>query len=159
MKYSYLFIDLDDTVYSNDCGLWDLIKHRINLYMHECLDLSWDVIPDLRANLLMNYGTTMRGLSTLYEIDQKEYLAYVHDIPLHDYLQPDPELKDVLHSYPQRKAIFTSADASHAERVMSILGIQDCFEEIIDIHAVSPHCKPQPKAYHIALRRVGETNP
>jgi pyrimidine 5'-nucleotidase len=159
MKYSFLFIDLDDTVYSHDCGLWDEIKHRINLYMHECLHLSWEEIPDLRTSLLRNYGTTMRGLSTLYDIDQEDFLQYVHNVPLNDYIKPDPELKEILQSYPQRKAIFTNADAAHAKRVTSIMGIQDCFEEIIDIHAISPHCKPQPEAYQIALRQVGETKP
>lgn len=159
MKYSFLFIDLDDTVYSNKCGLWDQIKQRINLFMHECLHLSWEEIPDLRANLLKTYGTTMRGLSALYNIDPQEYLQYVHDIPLNNYIKPDPELKEILQSYPQRKAIFTNADARHAKRVTTIMGIHDCFEKIIDIHAISPHCKPQPEAYQIALRQVGETNP
>ena len=34
-----------------------------------------------------------------------EYLAYVHDVPLKDVLQPDPLLRQVLQKYPQRKII------------------------------------------------------
>ncbi len=156
MQYKTLFIDLDDTVYPAETGLWELIKQRISLYMHEKLGMSWAEIPALRNNYYRNYGTTMRGLMADFDIDKEEYLLFVHNVPIEEYLKPDPELHRALQSLPQKKVIFTNADAPHALRVMNALGITDCFEKTIDILTLFPHCKPLPEAYHIALECAGE---
>ncbi len=58
-------------------------------------------------------GTTMRGLQIHHQIDTDDYLAYVHDLPLHDYLYPNPQLRSLLTSLPQRRWIFTNADADY----------------------------------------------
>jgi putative hydrolase of the HAD superfamily len=159
MRYSTLFFDLDDTLYPSQSGLWDIIKERINLYMHECLQLSWDEIPSRRSGYYREFGTTMRGLMNDFDIDPEDYLQFVHDIPLADYLSPDPELNSLMKCYPQQKIIFTNADSNHARRVMDALQVSECFDRIIDIHTMSPYCKPLPEAYHIALREVGEKDP
>lgn len=150
-----LFIDLDDTVYPSNSGLWNTIRDRITLYMFERLNLSWEVIPGLRQRLFSTYGTTMRGLLIEFNIDEEDFLAFVHNVPLKEYITPDPELRKSLMQIPQRKIIFTNADDKHAERVLKVLEIRDCFEKIIDIHTISPHCKPQEEAYKIALKKSG----
>jgi putative hydrolase of the HAD superfamily len=65
----------------------------------------------------------------------------------------------MLLSLPQRRWIFTNADADHAHRVMSILGVQDCFAGIIDIKALEFACKPEPAAYRRALSLAGDPAP
>ena len=46
-------------------------------------------------------------------------------LPPHTHiLQPDPALRALLLSLPLPKVVFTNADRVHAERCMSILGIQ-----------------------------------
>jgi putative hydrolase of the HAD superfamily len=152
-----LFVDLDDTVYPPSSGLWDTIRDRIALYMHECVHLSWESIPSTRQRLLNMYGTTMRGLESEFNIDEEQFLEFVHHVPLEEYIAPDPQLHLSLKNLPQRKIIFTNADEKHAERVLKFLEIRDCFESIIDIHTISPHCKPQPEAYYIALQKSGAT--
>jgi len=159
MKFSTLFFDLDDTLYPPQSGLWDIIKQRISLYMHECLHLPWDEIPCRRSGYYREFGTTMRGLMSDFDIDPEDYLKFVHDIPLADYLSPDPELNALIKRYSQKKIIFTNADTNHARRVMDTLQVSDCFDSIIDIHSMSPYCKPLPEAYHIALKEAGEKDP
>jgi putative hydrolase of the HAD superfamily len=159
MQIKTLFVDLDDTVYPPESGLWELIKHRISLYMHEKLNLDWDTIPQMRSAYYKNYGTTMRGLMADYEIDKEEYLRFVHDVPLGSYISNDQKLRGILQGLPQRKIIFTNADIDHARRVLNILGITDCFEMIIDIYAMFPYCKPLPDAFQIAMKNSGETLP
>ena len=158
MQYTTLFIDLDDTVYPAQCGLWDVIKNRISLYMHDRLNLDWEVIPSLRSYYFKNFGTTMRGLMSDYSIDRNDYLQFVHDVPLTDFISRDDDLRRILECIPQRKVIFTNADTLHAERVMNILGITACFDQIIDINALFPDCKPLPAAYQKALELSGETD-
>jgi hypothetical protein len=88
-------------------GFWQAIRDRIGLYMHDRMGFDWETIPGLRANLFTTYGTTLRGLITLYDVDLQDYWIFVHDIPMQTFLKPDPELRDLLNSYPQRKIIFT----------------------------------------------------
>jgi putative hydrolase of the HAD superfamily len=151
MQYHTLFFDLDDTLYPAQSGLWEAIRDRMNKYMDNLLGMPRDQITALRQSYLETYGTTLRGLQHNYHVDADEYLAYVHDIPLDTYIQPDPTLRTLLLSLPQRRWIFTNSDINHSRRVMSILGVDDCFDGIIDIRALGFVCKPDPLAYHRAL--------
>jgi putative hydrolase of the HAD superfamily len=156
MTISTIFFDLDDTLYPNASGIWPMIRQRINQYMLERLKIESEKVHELRRSLFETYGTTMRGLQATYEIDTEEFLAYVHDVPVEERLQKDPVLRDQLESYPYRKIIFTNADDKHAKRVLRTLQLEDCFEQIIDIHQISPSCKPQPEAYIKALQIAEE---
>lgn len=159
MAFKTLLIDLDETVYPAACGVWPAISARMEQYMAERLGIDPTEVPELRRALYTEYGTTLRGLQIRYHVDEMEYIEYVHDVPLDSLLVPNPELRDVLRQLPQRKLIFTNADRKHAGRVLRVLGIEDCFEGIIDILDISPYCKPMLEAYQIALRLVGEPDP
>lgn len=152
MDFEVLFFDLDETLYPAGNGVWEAIAERINLYLHQRLNMEWENIPTLREQYYRTYGTTLRGLEVVHQIDAQEYLQFVHDIPLSNYLQPDERLRNMLAEFPQPKYIFTNADRNHAERVLHALAIADCFEGIIDVNMVSPYCKPQPEAYEKALK-------
>lgn len=159
MPYTTLFFDLDDTLYPRDCGLWPAIYQRISLYMHERMGLPWELILSLRKRLFQQYGTTMRGLVVEYGIDEQDYLAFVHDLPLQDFIQPDPAVRAMLLRYKQPKVIFTNADRNHARRVLRVLDLEDCFDLIIDILDMSPYCKPMPEAFRLALRKANDPEP
>lgn len=159
MKFSTLFFDLDDTLYPASAGLWHAIKERMNVYMREKLGFAPEEIPHLRERLFLEYGTTLRGLEKEYHVDTQGFLAFVHDLPLRDYLQPNPALRQVLRSLPQNKIIFTNADAAHARRVLDVVGVSDCFDGIVDINAVAPYCKPMPQSFEMALKLAGESDP
>jgi pyrimidine 5'-nucleotidase len=123
------------------------------------MGFNHEEIPALRKSLFNQYGTTLRGLQAVYGVDSRRYMDFVHDLPLEEYLDPDPDLRTLLRSYPQRKIIFTNADTGHATRVLKQIGISDCFEEIIDIFAIEPYCKPNVEAFKIALTRAGAEDP
>ncbi|MEW5872372.1 MAG: pyrimidine 5'-nucleotidase [Chloroflexota bacterium] len=159
MPYTSIFFDLDDTIYPNQSGLWEAIRARMSQYMFERLGLPWERIPELRHDYFTTYGTTLRGLQKHYQVDADDYLAYVHDLPLEQYLQPSPALGPLLRSLPQRRWIFTNADADHARRVLSFLGILDCFEGIVDVRAIEFACKPETIAYQRALALAGQPEP
>jgi len=154
--HTTIFFDLDDTLYHPSCGIWDLIGDRMDQYIHDRLNLEWESIPTLRRSLYEAYGTTMRGLQMSYAIDPEDFLAFVHDVPVEERLQPDPFLRKILLALPLRRLVLTNADERHAKRVLLRLGIEDCFEGIIDIHQVAPACKPLPEAFQKALMVAGE---
>ena len=159
MPLTTIFFDLDDTIYPASSGLWEAIKGRINLYMHDHLGIPWDEIPSLRQQYYEAYGTTLRGLEIHHGVNKNDYLFYVHDLPLTDYIGPDAELRAVLERLPARKLIFTNADAAHAQRVLSILQVDDCFDGIVDVNVLYPYSKPQAEAFQIALRIASESDP
>ena len=159
MHLTTLFFDLDDTLYPQTSGVWGAIRQRIDLYMQEKLSIPPAEIPELREKLFRQYGTTLRGLQILWHVDEHEFVDFVHDVPVDRLLAPDPALRALLLSYPQRKFIFTNADRKHAQRVLNRLQVADCFDGIVDILDVSPHCKPMPEAFAIALQKAGVNDP
>jgi putative hydrolase of the HAD superfamily len=159
MPFSTIFFDLDDTLYPASSGLWQIIKERMNLYMHQTLGIDLDTIPTLRERYFREYGTTLRGLQAHYPVNIDEYLSFVHDIPIQNYLHPDENLQHMLQALTFRKLIFTNADAAHARRVLAALGLENCFDAIVDIKIVNPYCKPMQQAFKIALEIAGEPDP
>jgi putative hydrolase of the HAD superfamily len=151
MRYTTLLFDLDGTLYTNNNGLWDAIRGRMSEYMDVKLHIPVETIPALRKHYFETYGTTLRGLQRHYNVDADDYLNFVHDLPLEQYLQPEEKLKKLLKSLPQKKYIFTNADINHASRVLGILGIADYMEDIIDVKALDFNCKPEIEAYQRAL--------
>ena len=151
----HLLLDLDETLYGPETGLWPAIRERINLYMIERLHLPPAEVPALRHQYYAQYGTSLMGLQHDFHVDAADYLAFVHDLPLADYLAPDAALDGMLARLPLQKSIFTNADAAHAQRVMERLGVARHFARIIDITALDFINKPAPGAYARALEILG----
>ena len=151
--------DLDDTLYAAQSGLWTAIGNRIDQYLVEKLGLPADGVREQRRVWFDEYGTTLNGLRAERQVDPADYLAFVHDIPLEDYLQPSPALDAMLARLPVEKVIFTNADAPHALRVLNRLGVGHHFKTVIDIQALGFVNKPEPRAYQYVLDRLGATGP
>lgn len=159
MQFTTVFFDLDDTLYPETCGLWPAIKERMNLYMRERMGFAPADVPRLREKYFREYGTTLRGLQANHKMNVDDFLAYVHDLPLRDYLTPDPTQRSVIASLPTRRLVFTNADVSHARRVLAALELEGLFDSIVDVNAVAPYCKPMPESFRIAMDAAGETDP
>lgn len=159
MLYKTLFFDLDATLYSPSNGLLSDINLRIQQYMVEVLGLPAAEVPDLHQAYFQRYGTTLSGLRQHHAIDTDDYLRYVHDLPLEDYLTPDPELHELLASLPQAKWVFTNASHDYAHQVLEILGTADLFQGVIASGQVDHQSKPSPSAYRKALALAGTDRP
>jgi putative hydrolase of the HAD superfamily len=131
------------------------IGRRMNQYMSERLGIPEDKVREIRDSLLESYGTTLNGLRRRCEVDPDDFLSFVHDIPLERFIGRDESLDQMLAALPLRKIVFTNADARHARRVLSRLGVLRRFEAIVDIHLVEFCNKPDPRAYRTALEFAG----
>jgi putative hydrolase of the HAD superfamily len=159
MRFTTIFFDLDDTLYPSHVGLWQGIKKRMTDYMQERMNIPAAEIPVLREKYYLQYGTTLHGLQKHHQIDVEDFLSYVHDLPLGNYLTPDSGQRTVIASLPTRNLIFTNADVRHAERVLTALNLRDLFFTIVDVNRVAPFCKPMPESFRIAMEIAGETDP
>ncbi len=159
MRFTTIFFDLDDTLYPSHAGLWHAIKERMNDYMRERLQIPEKDIQQLREKYYLQYGTTTRGLQEHHNIDTQDFLAYVHDLPLEDYLTPNSIQRSVIASLPTRNFVFTNADIPHAQRTLTALNLHDLFPNIIDVNTVAPYCKPMRESFEIAMKVAGEDDP
>ena len=159
MRFTTIFFDLDDTLYPSSAGLWKAIKQRMNDFMCERMNIPIAEIPALREKYYLQYGTTLRGLQKHHQINVDDFLAYVHDLRLEDYLIPDPLQRSVIAALPTCNLIFTNADIPHAERVLTALNLRDLFSTIIDVTTVAPYCKPMPESFTFAMKLAGESDP
>lgn len=161
-KYDCLLFDLDDTLYPLSTGINIACRRKIEEYMLKYLNIEESEIPRICLDLYREYGTTMAGLKVLgYEFDNDEFHEYVHGSLPYETLKPDPVLRNLLLSTPQRKIVFTNSDRAHAVRVLKKLGLEDCFEGIICFetlnHPDDPmskariRCKPAVEAFEAAI--------
>src|SRR2546421_12883449 len=96
----YALFDLDDTLYGSQTGLWSAIQQRINLYLTRRMVSPPAEARRRREHYLHTFGTTLNGLRQEFHVDVEDYLTFVHDLPLADYLQPDPALNGMLARLP-----------------------------------------------------------
>ncbi|KAL4587373.1 hypothetical protein LXL04_000242 [Taraxacum kok-saghyz] len=132
VKYECLLFDMDDTLYPMSAGLNFACRKNIEEFMLTNLNIEECEVPSMCLDLYREHGTTMAGLKALgYEFDNDEFHALVHGTLPYNALKPDPVLRNILLSMPQRKIIFTNADKAHAAQVLSRLCLEDCFEGVI----------------------------
>lgn len=161
-KYDCLLLDLDDTLYPLSTGINLACRKNIEDYMLKFLNIEESEVPKMCLELYREYGTTMAGLKVLgYEFDNDEFHKYVHGSLPYESLKPDPLLRNLLLSTPQRKILFTNSDKAHAIRALRKLGMEDCFEGIICFETLNHPddplsksrilCKPSVEAFEAAI--------
>ncbi|TKJ30785.1 MAG: pyrimidine 5'-nucleotidase [Chloroflexi bacterium B3_Chlor] len=151
-RIEYVLFDLDETMYSKDNGLMEMVSQRISDYMSERMGIDHETVAELRREYYERYGTTGRGLFLHHDLDEEDYFAFVHDLPVEDFLKPDDRLDRMLWDLRAGKFIFTNATAEHARRVLQALGIERHFQRIIDIRDLEYVPKPDIRAYQRVLK-------
>ena len=156
MTFDAFFFDLDGTLYDSRCGLMNQVNRRIDEWILRTVQIPESEVSEFRRDLFSRYGGTLPGLTIEYGSDFFASMRYCHDIPVRDYVSPNPALRDILRQIPGRKYIFTSAYRFYAVKVLDTIGILDCFDGIIDAVDVYPNPKPAPESYRKALRITAE---
>jgi putative hydrolase of the HAD superfamily len=151
MAFKFIIFDLDDTLYARDDGLMQEVGRRIAVWLCDHLGLTWEEAIVQRREYFQRYGTTLAGLTAEHDIKAHDYLAFVHDIPVEEYLDPSPALAAMLDAIPLRKAIYTNATSEYAWRVLRALGVVDRFERVIGVEEVGLRNKICRDAYERAL--------
>lgn len=144
--------DLDNTLYSARCRLFEQVERRIGQFVAETFSLDPVAARALQKRYFREYGTTLRGLMAEHGVDPRHFLDYVHRID-HSMLALDAALDAALGRLEGRKLIFTNGPVSHAEQVMARLGVAHRFEAVFDIAAADFVPKPDPACYLALLAR------
>jgi len=133
MPFDLAVIDLDNTLYSADAGVFARMDRRMTDFVSRELGVDEDEANRLRLKYWHEYGTTLRGMMLHHGMEAEPFLHYVHDVDAHEFLRPDPELDAALARLPGRKVIHTNGIREHADRILNALGIAHHFARIYDI--------------------------
>ena len=150
---SWVF-DLDNTLYPVESQFMGLVEMRINDYVVRTSGLPADEALVMQKSFLHDYGTSLAGLMTRYQIDPHHFLAEVHDVPL-DVLEPDQALRLGLERLKGRRVIFTNGSTVHAHRVLKKLGIDDLFDGVFALEDADLIPKPDPRTFEKMLAMFG----
>ena len=143
-KTTWLF-DLDNTLYSENCGIFQQIDEKMKSFISEKLKITEQEAFKLQKLFYKKYGTTLFGLMQNYDIDPEEFLTFVHDINF-DKLSNSYKLKKKLNLLPGRRIIYTNGDEDYALKILSSLGIKSAFVDIFDIRKANYFPKPSKKS-------------
>ncbi len=133
LNLSLVVIDLDNTLYEANNGVFARMDAQMNQYIRRELGVNQAEADMIRVKYWKQYGSTLKGLMEHHGHDAKPFLREAHDVNAHELLTPHPALRDVLQAMPARKVIHTNGTKEHAETILEALGIRDDFAEIYDI--------------------------
>ncbi len=133
IDFKLAVIDLDNTLYAADNGVFARMDEKMISYIQRELGLGREEANVLRVKYWKQYGSTLKGLMQHHGHEAEPFLLEAHDVNAHELLSAHDELRDVLQAIPQRKVIHTNGTKEHAETILKALAIRDCFAEIYDI--------------------------
>ncbi|MDX8382030.1 MAG: pyrimidine 5'-nucleotidase [Ghiorsea sp.] len=141
-------IDLDNTLYAADNGVFARMDKKMNQYIQRELGVDAAEANKIRVKYWKEYGSTVKGLMEHHGHDAEPFLREVHDIDAHELLAPNIELHAVFEMMPMRKVIHTNGTTEHAETILAALGIRNYFDEIYDIRFNQYTPKPNIETLH-----------
>jgi len=133
MPFDLAVIDLDNTLYAADSGVFARMDKRMTAFVASELNVDETEANRLRIKYWQQYGTTLRGMMLHHGMEPEAFLHDVHDIDAHEILEKDDALNAALARLPGRKVIHTNGIREHAERILAVLGIAHHFKAIYDI--------------------------
>jgi len=142
MPFDLAVIDLDNTLYAADNGVFARMDKRMTVFVARELGMDATEANALRLKYWKQYGTTLRGLMLHHGMEPEAFLHEVHDIGVHEILEPDTKLDEALARLPGRKVIHTNGIREHAMRVLEALGVAHHFDAIYDIRFDNYRAKP-----------------
>lgn len=133
MPFDLAVIDLDNTLYAADSGVFARMDKRMTAFVANELGVDHKEADRLRVKYWKAYGTTLRGMMLHHNMEPEAFLHDVHDINAHELLEKDDALDHALSRLPGRKVIHTNGIREHAEHILETLGVLHHFERIYDI--------------------------
>lgn len=155
MPFDLAVIDLDNTLYRADSGVFARMDKRMTAFVARELGVDHHTADRLRVEYWQRYGTTLRGMMLHHSMEPEPFLHDVHDIDAHEVLQPDPVLDAALARLPGRKVIHTNGIREHARRILDLLGIAHHFPAIYDIRFDDYIPKPNRKTLLKLIQQEG----
>jgi putative hydrolase of the HAD superfamily len=152
----HILFDLDNTLYSINCGIEDIFLRRLKEYTSSWLGITWEECEPIWRAGLKSYGTTLEWLIEEKGFNAKdEYYAYIHPENEADTMKADPELRRFIEGLPCRSSILTNSPLFHAERIIKKLELEGVFQYVFSIEENGLKGKPHASFFYRALDCLG----
>ena len=148
----FFIFDLDNTLYSGQTKVFEMIDKRMSAYISKKLNVDLIKAKEIQKKYFYELGTTLSGLMKHNNIDPYEFLNFVHDIDI-SWLSKDLLLREELIKIKEKKYIFTNGSHSHANNITKQLGIEDLFDGIFDITDADFIPKPSIEPYKKIIKK------
>ena len=125
------FIDLDDSIFEASGGMLHAIHLKMNEFMVREMGLSWEEASRLRRYYWDRYGTTFLGLWKCHGIDPRRFLTETHDFDPAPFIHVEGNPAEDLRGLNGRRVVFTNGPRIYAERVLSLLGIEQAVDDLV----------------------------
>ena len=146
--------DLDNTLYSPNCGMFDYLNNRINFYMIDRININIDEVNCLRNRYFKEYGSTMIGLIKHHKVDADEFLKNIHGIDVSVFLKRNEDFVNFFKDIPGTKIIITNSPLFYAQNVIIALGLESYIERIYDIKFMDYIGKPHLVSINKILSKI-----
>ncbi len=140
--------DYDLTIYdATERFVLDSLDKKITQYVKKALQVSTAEASKIREQYLQQYGTTLAGLRALHGTEPDDYFDFIHQKEGLIYPAFAKEKSEMLKKLPGHKIIFTNGRGDWTSAGLKSMGIEDCFETIIDLKMLHWVGKPHAVAY------------
>lgn len=149
----YIF-DLDDTLHNASAHIFPVMNQAMTQYIQDFLGLDEQDACALRRHYWKVYGATLKGLMRHHGVNPHHFLTETHAFLENHMVQETKRLRHFLGSLAGRKVVFTNAPKHYAERVLQVLGIEDCFELLFSVESSKFHAKPSVRGFQMLLKTL-----
>lgn len=146
--------DLDNTLYPVESGFMKAHEGQLTDFVAKVTGLPRDEAYVLQKKYYAEHGLTLRGLVLDYGVDPRDFYALFQDASL-EALAHDPQMLAALERLPGKRYIFTNADDTHAERVLTHLGLDHLFHDVFHILSFDFTPKPDPTGFRRMIAEHG----
>lgn len=152
MNNKVWIFDLDDTLHDASSHIFPVMNRAMTQYIMDQLSIDEPAAHQLRQHYWRIYGATIKGLMRHHGVDAYHFLKETHrlmDLP--NMVIQVKRLKHMLQQLDGRKCIFTNAPREYALRVLTLMGLNDCFELVFSVESTKFHAKPSVRGFNMLL--------
>lgn len=144
--------DLDNTLHDANRAIFPHINRLMTEYLQTHLSLDPSQADALRVKYWQRYGATLVGLVRHHQVAPGHFLWHTHQFSdLAGMVHGEAGLGATLRRLQGRKVLFSNAPAHYSLRVLEILGIAGCFDDIFSIEQLGYAPKPSPAGFRKIL--------
>ena len=147
--------DLDDTLHNASAHIFPVMNRAMTQFIMDELNMDESDAQHLRQHYWKIYGATLKGLMRHHNVNPHHFLKSTHafmDQP--NMVIQVKQLRHLLQNLHGRKCVFTNAPREYAMRVLSLMGIADCFELVFSVESTKFHAKPSIRGFQMLLKTL-----
>jgi len=153
MPQTVWLFDLDNTLHNASAHIFPHINASMTAYIVAQLGVDASRANHLRTHYWQRYGATLLGLVRHHAIDPAHFLAETHRFDrLHEMLVFDRALRHRLRRLRGRKIIFSNGPSAYARAVVSLMGMERCFDDVFAVEDMRLQPKPHTGSFRRLLR-------